>query len=899
MDLKAVSDISHRLSLRPPQADSLELLAQLVAPFSFSEKSARPELAGALAHVQGLAATCRDFERDFPSVAFALATGVGKTRLMGAFISYLFREKGVKNFFVLAPNLTIYNKLMDDFGKPSHPKYVFRGIHEFAVQPPVVITGDNYREVGQQKLFEESVHINVFNIAKINAESRAGAVPKIRKMSEILGQSYFDYLKNLPDLVILMDESHHYRAAAGMKVINELMPALGLELTATPVAPSGEKFKNVVFEYPLSAALRDGFVKEPRVATRADFNPDQYSRDPLELDRVKLADAVKLHEDTRTGLEIYARENGLPVVKPFILVVCRDTSHAAEIKNMVQTEGFANGYYRDKAIEVHSNQKGSEKDENIQLLTSLEHPLNKIEIVIHVNMLKEGWDVTNLYTIVPLRAAASEILVEQTIGRGLRMPYGGRTGNKMVDSLNLVAHDRFDAVVEAANRPGSIINKGNIILLEGEPGVFERKETVASPTVMGENHRQQRLELEKIADPVARAAAENNLTAQELVLENLPKVAHLTKNLGELTHAEVKKAAIEQVRQAVLHSPQQNLFAEELIKAAELVYDKVVEDFTKNTIPIPRITVQPTAEVRSGFRDFDLETRTLSFQPLDHKIKLQTLRTGEVEIIAADDSRVRRDTPQNMLVTALMNIPEVDYGRDAALLHKLSGQAIAKFETYAPGEKAIQNIVVNNRAAISGFIKAQMMPHFFVENPNFEEPMLEVRNFSKIIDHFYSRSVAEKIHGYRETIEPTSRIKSLIFGGFAKSAHLTYKFDSKTEKDFAIMLEDDGEALRWMRPAPNQFYIYYQQNSRQYRPDFVVEMADRIYLVETKRADETEAANVVEKAHAAREYCRWATIYNQQNGGKPWEYVIVPHNEVQFSATVGRVLNQNLAVEAA
>jgi len=79
------------------------------------------------------------------------------------------------------------------------------------------------------------------------------------------------------------------------------------------------------------------------------------------------------------------------------------------------------------------------------------------EIVIHVNMLKEGWDVTNLYTIVPLRAANARILIEQSIGRGLRLPYGKRTGVTPVDRLNIVAHDKFQEIIDEANRPDSVI----------------------------------------------------------------------------------------------------------------------------------------------------------------------------------------------------------------------------------------------------------------------------------------------------------------------------------------------------------------------------------------------------------------------------------------------------------
>lgn len=109
------------------------------------------------------------------------------------------------------------------------------------------------------------MHINIFNISKINSEVRGGKVPRIKRLSEYIGQSYFEYLAGLEDLVLLMDESHRYRASAGVRAINELKPVLGLELTATPFVESSKgpvRFKNVVYDYPLAQAMADGFVKE-------------------------------------------------------------------------------------------------------------------------------------------------------------------------------------------------------------------------------------------------------------------------------------------------------------------------------------------------------------------------------------------------------------------------------------------------------------------------------------------------------------------------------------------------------------------------------------------------------------------------------------------------------------
>jgi len=475
---KIANSIKNRLSLRPPQAESLNILDGLADKLTLKKN---PDLAAELAKVNTLYPTCVDFERNFPSMCFALATGVGKTRLMGAFIAYLYTAKGIKNFFVLAPNITIYNKLISEFEDKSHPKYVFNGIAEFVTNQPRVITGDNYENAKQATMFSSEVHINVFNISKLNAETRGGKEPRIKRLAECLGESYFSYLSGLPDLVLLMDESHHYRADRGMEVINELNPIIGLELTATPQVEKGGKaikFKNVVYEYSLAKAIRDGFVKEPAVATRKNFDPDQYK--PEQLDRIKLEDGINLHEDTKLHLDIYSRDNKVKQVKPFVLVVAKDTKHASELKKLIVSKSFFNGNYADKVMEIHSGQGGEEKDENIALLLSLENPANKIEIVIHVNMLKEGWDVTNLYTIIPLRASASVTLTEQTIGRGLRLPYAKRTGDDKVDKLTIVAHDKFQKIVDEANKPGSIIRLENIITIEPKAGQPKEVITVVS-----------------------------------------------------------------------------------------------------------------------------------------------------------------------------------------------------------------------------------------------------------------------------------------------------------------------------------------------------------------------------------------------------------------------------------
>ena len=882
---RTATHIKNRLSLRQPQADSLDILSTITDTLSLKKNA---DLTSELVKVKSMYPTCSDFERNFPSVCFALATGVGKTRLMGAFVTYLFLEKGIKNFFVLAPNLTIYNKLIGDFENTSSPKYVFQGIGEFVHSRPRIVTGDNYDTISQTALFESEIHINVFNISKINSEMRGGKLPRIKRLVEYLGESYFNYLANLDDLVLLMDESHHYRAERGMDVINELNPILGLELTATPqIERSGgtTKFKNVIHEYSLAKAIRDGFVKEPAVATRKDFESSHYKAE--ELDRIKLEDGIRIHEDTKVALDMYSRNSKTQMVKPFVLVVSKDTTHASELKDLITSSTFFDGKYADKVMEIHSNQSGEEKDENIAQLVSLENPDNKIEIVIHVNMLKEGWDVTNLYTIIPLRTAASVTLREQTIGRGLRLPYGKRTGVDKVDKLTIVAHDKFQEIVDEANKPDSIIRKENIIVIDAED-LGQPKEVLTSVTTLEQKAQEEKQRIEAIVDPTKKQQALSELQAKNLVMSILPELNVEAKSVADLTKKEVAEIAYKKIEQRVQADPQQSLFAGEIIAQAKQQYEAAVTEFTNNIIEIPRILIHQSSEIKSGFKPFTLDVKNLRYQPVSEEILIKKLREQENGIdTIIGKGRIVPDKLDNIIVNELINHPEIDYDKQTDFLFKLADEAVVKFKSYLDDDKLI-NVVQYHKKEIGDYIYAQMMEHFYIEPTPFETPV--VMPFTRIEEQNYTKYSKDDIYQYTETITPTSAIPTKVFGGFSKACHHLYKFDSKTEKDFATILEKDNDVLKWLRPAPNQFYIYWNHNTQQYRPDFVAETADTIYMIETKKEGDIETSEVKEKTKAALVYCNHATDYTTKNGGKPWKYVLIPHGAVQVNMSFGYLM---------
>lgn len=884
-----VNAISNRLSLRQPQRDSLEILARVCDIISLKKDD---DAAKAMEAIKAGFPSVTDFERDFPSLCFALATGVGKTRLMGAFIAYLFKAEAIRHFFVLAPNLTIYNKLIGDF-TPNTPKYVFQGIAEFATNPPEIITGDNYESgrgvrnegvvgvpVRQGRLFDFSaagpIHINIFNISKINTEVRGDKAPRIKRLSEYIGESYFAYLSKLDDLVLLMDESHRYRASAGVKAINELRPILGLELTATPQVERGtttERFKNIIYSYPLSSAMNDGFVKEPAVATRENFDSRTYDKDGLE--RLKLEDGVRVHEHTKVELEVYAREHDKPIVKPFMLVVAQDTEHANAILQTVESEAFFEGRYKGKVITVHSNQRGEEKDETVQQLISVESRDNPTEIVVHVNMLKEGWDVTNLYTIVPLRAANSKTLVEQSIGRGLRLPYGKRTGVAAVDRLTIVSHDKFQEIIDQANRPDSIIRTGVVI---GRDIPVQQVQVVTVPSQIENSIAG------KVAGDAAAPTLFENLKEQEAArktIEVIRQYERLSKS-SDLQSEEVQRDIVKKVEAALAPVQGELPGMAEKVDVASVVA-KTVDLHIELSIDVPRIVVVPKGEVTCGFSDFDLDTQGIHLQPVEKDILIQHLHDLTQHRLISGDGTMAEARLEDYLVRGLIDFDDISYDDHAELLYKLAGQLVKHLQTYLQREEDVRNVLQYHQRALVAVIHSQMQSHYQEQAAAYEAHVS--KGFTTLRPNTYSAPAGETPRNFRTPVEDRLMIKGMLFGGFKKCLYPVQKFDSDSERRFAVVLENDADVLKWFKPAKGDFQIHYQ-NDANYEPDFVVETRTAKFLCEPKRASELSDATVLAKAQAAAVWCQHASEHAKQHETKPWTYLLIPHDAISDNKTL-------------
>jgi len=905
IDPRALSQIRQRLSLRKPQTRSLEILADIldrVVLRGTGEKADRKieiDIHEALDEVRRSYPEVEQFEREFVSLCFALATGVGKTRLMGAFISYLYMTGLSRNFFVLAPNLTIYEKLLADF-QPSSPKYVFKGVEAFAHQPPLIVNAENYEEGrgvrGADLLGQEAAIINIFNISKINSEVRGGRSPRIKRLQEYIGESYFDYLSGLPDLVLLMDEAHRYRASAGERAINELKPILGIEVTATPktVGAGSRPFRNVIYNYDLPEAMEDGYVKEPAVGTRANFDPKSVAEDVLE--RIKLEDGVHYHEHVKVQLQTYARQHEVKQVHPFMLVVATDIQHAERLKTFMESSEFFDGRYAGKVITVHSGHSGVESDDTAAKLLAVEHS-SATEIVVHVNKLKEGWDVTNLYTIVPLRASASDILTEQTLGRGLRLPYGKRTGVEAVDTLTVIAHDRFNEIIERARTAEGLIKKkitigegGDVpkstpIMVETKSVVEEMLYPTSRPSTSGEVQEERASFSFKSDDEVS--------LAETTLRDVLPRYQKTVSSLKDITSPEVLQQIVEDT--VAIQREKEGLFASLTEERVKAVVKEVCEVFAEKTIAVPQIVLTPTDQVSFGFEPFQLQgLDQWNYQPLTRELLLQVLRTEKRSIISSSEGGEREADLRNYIVARLIDFDEVDYDAHSEMLYDLAGQVVERLRSYLTNDDDVHNVLVTRGKEMANAILAQMREHMRRTQTTYRVSVNAA--FTMLKPQAYDGSGKDAVRDFRQAPERLSEIKRFVFKGFKKGCYPFAKFDSDPERRLAMLLDDEPTVQKWMKPAPNQFRIE-DADGHPYQPDFVVETHTERLILEPKRRDLVDDPDVVRKTRAAVLWCHIATEHHAKKvGEKPWRYAIIPDDQIQASATLDGLLSAHTKV---
>ncbi|MBF0206771.1 MAG: DEAD/DEAH box helicase family protein [Oligoflexia bacterium] len=872
----------------------------------------------------------QEFERAFPAYTFALATGVGKTRLMGAFVAYLYLVYNIQHFLIVAPNLTIFRKLYEDFSKANNPKYVFKGIQEININTTKVITSENYTQHRASSLFGNQIEINIFNIQQF-AQKDMTSERGITKAWETAGQSYFDYLNAHEDLVVMLDEAHHYHADAALTALDVLDPVFGLEMTATPyLGTQGTgrnaqllRMKNVVYSYNLGDAIRGKYVKDPWVGTEADVVWENFNSESIETDARKLQLAAYFHERAKSALLDYATENNKPKIKPVLLVVAKDTTHADELKKLIDSDDFRGGEFKGKVIEIHTKLRGSEADENIEKLISLENPDNPVEVVIHVNMLKEGWDVTNVYTIAPLRESAAMILTEQTIGRGLRLPYGERTGVPLVDRLVLVAHEQFSRVVALAKDNPLIqgqveqVSENEIkevkVLTQVQSVVIEtvKEEILHNEVVMKEI--QQKAEeivskMPQVSSMEAQVREKFVETKTDELVGNLSKETISINKFSEFHNQKISVTEEKPFGPDTLFGDFSSVAQNELSKIA----NKASKEMEDRNIPIPRLMLTPHfGELL--LNDFDLDTSIgmLRAYTNERSVLEEQLQNNPDKNILGEEIPGRRVTeitrvtsfgahnrqsPQSTIIAALLDFALVDYDDVAQkpLLLKLADQAVSFYRKKAIDDDNLALIVESNARTIAQDIYQQILKHKELKSEDYLES--DIREPKPYLEQYnISLTFGQKPVSLDSQLNTFN--SKFLYGMFNKACHSMYSFDSSDEVRLAYLLDRDDSVEDWLRPAPNQFDGLYWRDAEgdsqhRYEPDFVVELKDEIVMVEVKPQSEIQDPSVQAKKLTAEKYCE---VVNKNIGKygitKPWRYIIVLTDRITISSTIKGLLS--------
>ncbi|MGN8906596.1 DEAD/DEAH box helicase [Bacillota bacterium HCP28S3_F12] len=862
-----VSKIKYAMSLRTPQEEALSYLDAISTHCDYKRDNKETIEAAASEYSENNRKVRTKF--DFPSFCYNMATGIGKTRLMGACIYYLYKTKGYKHFFILAPGNTIYDKLRKE-SNPAHPKYIFKGL-EAEMGRPRVWDGENYDQYPvkyeQGSLFVDQmseIQLFIFNIGKI-FNSKTDTQFNFHKFKETLGASFADVLAQFDDLVICMDEAHHYYAPASMKAINYLKPILGLEFTATPKSPS-----NVIYSYDVARGAAEGYLKIPVVMGRS--NIAGYSQDDIE--EMKIRDGLTLHEHRKTVLREYCANNELDYVKPIVLIACKDTDHAKKIRALIDSDDFMNGKYKGKVIEIHSKQTGEESEENIRLLLSIENAKNPIEIVLHVYKLKEGWDVNNLFTIIPLNAAKSDILAMQTIGRGLRLPFGEQTGNEDLDTLDIVAHDHYRELVDEIRNSDVFryrdLDKSGIEETEsvdvsstgddGQLSLFD--DAITSVGVKSfEQVRNPHTQLE-----IYQAYVKNFMASQQKhsksddpnqlsLFDIKPEAMHIGANFSSTETSAAEVAPVTGKTQTG-KSP---MTREE--------FTKTVIEYSAKAISVPKILVQTTSEVK--FNRFEVKRTIQDFEIATAKIeRFDAINQHLLTVVDAQALEVE-DARNTLACMLLDSISELSYD-DADFIIDVVEQYLSQI----PGDEEEKKKIVRRYAGlIVNDIKKQIYTHMDRKTQDIHIVQKDLIVFRKFVKNVKKNGQVR----YDKPFADRSNIKKYLFTGYKKSYYPANAFDSDTERQFSVILEEDPDVIRWIKPPLNQLGLFWKAG-QQYNPDFLVETTTEKYMVEVKALNEVNNEEVVSKAREGIRWCTFASTADPDH--KTWEYRLISDDNI-------------------
>jgi type III restriction enzyme len=795
VDEDRIEAISSTLDLRLPNREALEAIAWCTHRHFDIERKAAP------------------YECVIDS-----ATGAGKTYVLAATLEY-FAAEGVRNFAVVTPGRTILNKTVENF-TAGNERSLLGGMDV----APVVITSENFSSPSMRATMDdpERVKLFVFTVQALTKPStKLGK--RTHEFQEGLGAAFYARLEQSSDLVVFADEHHTYYGAAFSKAVRDLNPYLLVGLTATPHPKTPQE--QIVYRYPLAQAIADRNVKTPVIVGRKDDLAD-----PL----TKLLDGVALIELKEAVIARYCAQTGKPPVVPVMLVIAPTIEEANELEALIRQPSFAGGRYAERVLTVTSDSP----DVALEALSNLERPDSPFRIVISVGMLKEGWDVRNVYVLASMRASVSTILTEQTLGRGLRLPFGAYTDIEILDTLEVLGHERYEQLLAKA---GAL----------NERFVDYRVETAIQTNAQG----QQVPTTETTAVSTPLVVSTDGTTTVIATGAAAPVIASVEDHTAK---------AAEQFKLQRELRPRKGFtpLRVPLLKMSSVSVPFSLADIIDHR-PFRELGERLRADPVGELRRVRLSARTV--------VGPDGLRRTEMVTAEAVDKVVSQisllpleDALHQLRIRVMDSAPVPARPQEAKALTPL-------LDAFAEGlgDKTADVLSAYMDRVAAGFIDLITKEQRRYAGKPVYKDVVDIITLAPV-----------RIARPKTTQDRLGKFQRGVGYEYTKSIYAQDWFDSSPERDLANILNAAKEIAYWIRLQRNDLPILWHGSGSEYNPDFIaIDRDDTHWIIEVKKDNEMLSAEVQGKREAA---IRWAQHVNaDEKVTDTWRYLLVSETNVR------------------
>ncbi|GAB3033823.1 hypothetical protein GCM10027052_09070 [Parafrigoribacterium mesophilum] len=812
VDESLIEQIGRRMCLREPNRQALETVAAYV--------SEHYDFYGRPAPFEGVIAS---------------ATGVGKTYVMAAAIDYLSQSRGWTDFVIVVPGATIREKTIANF-TPGAAKSLTRllGVKT------ALITSENYNTPAMANVINDPGVVKVYVLTvQILLKPNEGLARRTHQFTEGLGGKLYGILKAREDLVVLADEHHLYYGPKFSEAVRGLNPKVLLGLTATPHKSTSED--EIIFRYPLAAAIGEKYVKTPVIVGRKDDRKDM---------QTKLLDGTTLLEYKEDAVAAYRlKQVDAPAVNPVMLVLARDTTEADKIANMLRDPSFKHGHYVDAVIQVDSSVTEKNEPAMWERLSKVENPDSHIRVIVSVRMLKEGWDVKNVYVLLSTQPSLSEVLTEQVLGRGLRLPFGKYTGIQMLDTLEIIAHDKFRTLLDRAG-------------VLSEDFVSYRTRATIKTTDTGDPYLSR--DEQETGRGLVEAAGADVGTQPET--DGFVQISDLDsrETMGRDTRDVL-------ARPAVTLRPDAPGIELPILRATRVGASFSLRDITDEA-PFRelgrRLRVNPDVELRR------MTVSAKRVRGVDGVERLQLVRTTAKDRVTTQVAvKLTVEWLREQLLQAMLASPSVSARKDQREIEKLAAQPLldAFFDGLNGGADELLSAYLDR--AIVRLVRLVNDEQHRLSSTAETEQVAIGRSFVPC---------RQNTRSYESDDVRDSFSRDTAYSGFRKSVMTSDWFDSEPERDVALLLDDDESAKWWLRLQNGDLPINWRRTGDGYNPDFLVSLADgERWIVEVKADNQMTTESVQRKRNAAKKWSNYVNTSPAFSAGPKWHYVLVSESDVR------------------